>query len=59
MKKAIQIPYNDLFEYKCECAAKAGFDCIAVNYTEVLGKNESEWQAITENIARILEKTGC
>ena len=58
MKKAIQIAYNDLFEYKCECAAKAGFDCIAVNYTEVLGKTESEWQAITQNIARILDKTG-
>ena len=58
MDKAIQIEYNPLFEYKCECAAIAGFDCIAVNYTKVLGKTESEWKAITEDIARILDKTG-
>ena len=58
MDKAIQIEYGPLFEYKCECAAKAGFDCIAVNYTQVLGKTEDEWKAITEDIARILDKTG-
>lgn len=56
MKKAIQIAYNDRFEYKCECAAKAGFRDISVNYTEVLGKSESEWKRITEDIARILDK---
>ena len=58
MEKAIQIEYGPLFEYKCECAAKAGFDSIAVNYTQVLGKSENEWKAITEDIARILDKTG-
>ena len=56
MEKAIQIGYNDLFEYKCECAAKAGFSGISVNYTAVLGKSEREWDAITANIERILEK---
>ena len=29
MKKAIQIEYGPLFEYKCECAAKAGFEEIS------------------------------
>ena len=58
MKKSIQIPYNGLFEEKCHLAAAAGFRHIAVNYTEILGKNEDEWKAITEDIRRILDDTG-
>ena len=58
MKKAIQIEYNSKFEYKCKCAALAGFDGIAVNYTSVIGKSEDEWKGITEDIARILDETG-
>jgi sugar phosphate isomerase/epimerase len=58
MKKAIQIAYNDLFELKCSLAAKVGFKSIAVNYTEILGKNEYEWERITERIGEILAKNG-
>ncbi len=56
MIKAIQIAYNDLFELKCNLASKAGFKHIAVNYTEILGKTEYEWQKITEDIQRILDE---
>ena len=56
MIKAIQIGYNSLFECKCKCAAEGGFKHIAVNYTEILGKNEDEWDAITDDIARILDE---
>jgi len=56
MKKSIQIAYNELFETKCMCAHEAGFEYIAINYTEVLDKSEYEWEKITENIGEILEK---
>jgi len=56
MKKAIQIGYNESFEKKCKFAAEAGFDGIAVNFTEVLDKTEYEWADITENIQRILDE---
>ena len=58
MKKAIQIAYNEAFELKCRIAAEVGFSDIAVNYTEILGKSEYEWERITEDILRILENTG-
>lgn len=58
MKKSIQIGYDDLFEQKCHFAADAGFRHIAVNYTTILGRNEDEWKAITEDIRRILDETG-
>lgn len=58
MKKAIQIAYNDLFELKCSLAARVGFKSIAVNYTEILGKNEYDWERITERIGEILTKNG-
>ena len=58
MKKAIQIAYNERFEYECKCAAEAGFRHIAINYTEITGKNENEWNLITDNIILILEKYG-
>jgi len=56
MNKAIQIAYNSLFELKCKLAREAGFRHIAVNYTEILLKNEYEWKKITEDIQRILEE---
>lgn len=56
MNKAIQIAYNSMFEDKCRYASEAGFKHIAVNYTEILGKSEAEWQRITEDIQRILEE---
>ena len=54
MIKAIQIAYNSLFELKCRLAAAAGFRHIAVNFTEVTAKTEAEWEALTEDIRRIL-----
>ncbi len=61
MKKAIQIGYNDLFETKCKFASDGGFRYISVNFTEVLGKSEYEWEKIIEDIQRILdaEKLQC
>ena len=56
MIKAIQIPYNALFPLKCRLAAQAGFRYIAVNFTEVTAKTEGEWEALTEEIRRILEE---
>lgn len=56
MKLAIQIGYDELFEKKCQYAHEGGFEAISVNYTKVLGKTESEWDAITEDIQRILEE---
>ena len=58
MDKAIQIAYNELFELKCRLAGEAGFRHIAVNYTEILGKSDSEWKRITENIQQILDRYG-
>ena len=58
MKKAIQIAYNGLFDLKCKIAAEVGFKSIAVNYTEILGKNEYEWNEITERIGEILAQNG-
>lgn len=57
MKKAIQIAYNDMFELKCQLASRAGFKYISINYTEILDKDEYEWDKITDNIALILDKT--
>lgn len=56
MKKAIQIGYNDLFEKKCEYAREAGFNHIAVNFYEMLGKTELEWEKAVEHIQGILSK---
>ena len=56
MDKAIQIAYNDLFSLKCRLAAEAGFRHIAVNFTEVTAEAESQWDAVTEDIRRILEE---
>ena len=58
MIKAIQIPFNPLFELKCRLAAAAGFRDIAVNFTEVTAKTEAEWDAVTEDIRRILAENG-
>lgn len=56
MLKSIQIAYNKSFAEECRYAAEAGFRCIAVNYTEILGKSEKEWGRITEEIGNVLEK---
>lgn len=56
MIKAIQIPYNSLFELKCRLASQAGFRHIAVNFTEVTAKTEGEWEALTDRIREILEQ---
>lgn len=56
MKKAIQIGYNPSFEMKCKFASLGGFQYIAVNFTQVLGKSEYEWDQIIDDIRRILEE---
>ena len=56
MKKAIQIPYNDLFEKKCMYAKEAGFNYISVNFYEMLGKTEFDWKKAIEHIQNILSK---
>jgi len=56
MKKAIQIGYDDIFEKECQYASEGGFRYISVNFTQVLGKTEYEWEKIIENIQRILDK---
>lgn len=58
MKKAIQIEYNDLFEKKCGYAKKVGFEHIAVNFYEMLGKTEKEWDKATEHILQVLSDNG-
>ena len=58
MKKSIQIAYDELFPLKCTLAAKAGFRDVAVNFTPVLDKSESEWDAITEHIGTVLAENG-
>ena len=58
MKKAIQIPYNELFEKKCRYAAEAGFKFISVNFYELVDKTEKEWDEVVDNIRRILDETG-
>lgn len=56
MKKAIQIGYNELFELKCRIASRVGFRHIAVNFYPLLGKTGAEWDAVTDDILRILEE---
>ncbi|MBR1969790.1 MAG: sugar phosphate isomerase/epimerase [Clostridia bacterium] len=56
MQKAIQIGYNDLFEKKCGFAKDGGFKYIAVNFYEMLGKNEEEWKKAIEDIIQIMQK---
>lgn len=56
MQKAIQIPFNNAFALKCQCAAEAGFQYISVNYAQVLGKTEDEWEKITEEIQGLLDQ---
>ena len=56
MIKAIQIPYNNAFAKKCEYSSLAGFEHISVNFYEMLGKNEYEWDKAIEDIKNILDK---
>ncbi len=58
MKKAIQIPYNALFEKKCEYAKEAGFEGISVNFYGMLGKTQKQWDEATEHILKVLSETG-
>ena len=57
MKKAIQIAYNEFFSDKCQYASESGFRYIAVNYTQINGKTEREWNEITEDIEKFLIRT--
>ena len=54
MIKAIQLSYNSEFEYRCRCAAAAGFRHIAVAYCELVDRSDEEWAAVTADIQRIL-----
>ena len=56
MKKAIQIQYNDKFEDKCEYAALAGFNYIAVNFDETGERINPCFEKAAEDILRILNK---
>lgn len=56
MEKSIQIPYDEWFERKCRYAAAAGFETVTIQFTPLVGKDESEWACATENVLRILEE---
>lgn len=56
MKKAIQIPYDELFEKKCGYAGEAGFRHISVNFYGMLGKTEKQWKEATAHIREVLTK---
>lgn len=54
MKKAIQIKYNETFENKCRYAKEAGFKYIAVNFYDMLGKSEKQWDEAIEHILNVM-----
>lgn len=58
MKKAIQIAYDELFEFKCALASKAGFKYISANYYDMQNKTDYEWEHAIENTKNILDKNG-
>ena len=58
MKKGIQIDYGNLFELKCHLAAKAGFDCVSINFHNFREQLEEKKTIIAFNINRILSETG-
>lgn len=60
MKKAIQIPYDDLFETKCALIAKAGFAHISINFDDraVHDFTEQDWKNAPAHILRTLEAHG-
>lgn len=58
MKKAIQIEYNDLFEKKCRYVKKVGFEHIDVDFYDMLGKTENEWDNATDHILQVLSDNG-
>lgn len=58
MIKSIQIAYNELFELKCQLAAKAGFRHISVNFHDMVDFSDRAFDAAPDHIQAILEKTG-
>ena len=58
MVKAIQIAYNERFALKCQYASEAGFKHIAVNFNDIIHKNEDDWKVMTEDIRCILDRNG-
>ena len=54
MKKAIQIKYNETFENKCRYASEAGFQYIAVNFYDMIGKSQNQWDEAIEHILRVM-----
>ena len=58
MIKSIQIAYYELFELKCQLAAKAGFRHISVNFHDMVDFSDRAFDAAPDHIQAILEKTG-
>ena len=56
MKKAIQIPYDEMFEKKCGYASKAGFEYISVNFTGMIDKTEKQWEEALEHAGKVMER---
>jgi len=56
MERAMQLEYNPTFDYRCGCIAKAGFKNIDVDFWQLLGKNEDEWNKSVEDILKIMDK---
>ena len=58
MQKAIQIPYDTLFELNSKFVSEAGFSAISINYSEVNEMSEDGWKRITEHIHKVLDSNG-
>lgn len=56
MIKAIQIPYDELFELKCMLASEAGFRHISVNFNDMKDYSEVAWERAPQHISDILCK---
>lgn len=56
MKKAIQIKYDETFENKCRYASEAGFKYISVNFYDMLGKKEKDWDVAIDHTLKVMEK---
>ena len=56
--KAIQIPYNQLFETKCRIAAEVGFRYISVNFNDLPDNTDEAYDKAPDHILGIMEKYG-
>ena len=56
MKKAIQIPYDENFEKKCQIANEAGFRYISVNFHDTPVPSDATYDKAPAHILTILEK---